>query len=54
MGHLIRAAVEAQYGVIGPADRLAAVRALGALSLPIDTVAEMKLQSVPRAEDEVP
>ncbi len=47
MGQLIRSAVEAQYGLVEPDERLAAVAALGALSLPVDTPAAMKLESIP-------
>ncbi len=47
MGHLIRSAVEAQYGLVDPDERLRAVSALGALSLPVDTVAAMKAESDP-------
>lgn len=47
MGHLIRSAVEAQYGLVDSEERLAAVHALGALALPVDTVAAMKVESEP-------
>lgn len=45
MGHLIRSAVEAQFGLVDPDERLSAVRALGKLSLPVDTVEAMKFES---------
>ncbi len=54
MGQLIRSAVEAQYGLVDPDERLAAVAALAALSLPVDTPAAMKAESVPYDEEPVP
>lgn len=47
MGHLIRAAVEAQYGLMDTEERVRAVRSLGDLSLPVDTPATMKRESNP-------
>jgi predicted DNA-binding protein len=52
MGQLIRSAVEAQYGVSDPEERRAAVAALGALSLPVDTPQVMKAESVPTYDEE--
>ena len=54
MGPRIRSAVEAQYGPVDPQERLAAVAALGALSLPVDSPQVMKAESVPTEEDPVP
>jgi hypothetical protein len=51
MGALIREAVEAQYGLRTAEDRVAAVRELAGLGLPIGTPAEMKAESVEIAED---
>ncbi len=47
MGRLVRSAVEAQYGWMDGDDRLAAVYALGALSLPVGSPAEITAQSKP-------
>ncbi len=54
MSHLIRTAVEAQYGVVDREERLSAVHALGALSLPVDTVEAMKAESDPYGEEAPP
>lgn len=54
MGQLIRSAVEAQYGLVDPDERSAAVAALGALSLPVDTPQAMKAESVPFGQEPVP
>lgn len=54
MGHLIRQAVEAQYGLVDPEERLEAVHALGAFSLPVDTVEVMKAESNPFDAEPVP
>lgn len=54
MGQLIRTAVEAQYGRVDPEERVAAVAALGALSLPVDTPQAMKAESAPADEEPVP
>jgi hypothetical protein len=51
MGALIREAVEAQYGLTSMDERLAAVRELASLSLPVGTPAEMKAESVDDGED---
>lgn len=49
VGHLIRSACWKQYGVIPQEERLSAVRELCQLGLPIDSVAQMKRESVPDA-----
>lgn len=54
MGQLIRSAVEAQYGLAEPGERLAAVAALAGLSLPVHTPAAMKAESIPYDEEPVP
>jgi predicted DNA-binding protein len=54
MGQLIRRAVEAQHGLVEPDERLAAVAALAALSLPVDTPAAMKAESIPYDGEPVP
>ncbi len=53
MGELIRQAVVAQYGLQAREDRLAALRALGSLSLPVGTPAAMKAETLGEA-GEVP
>ncbi|MEO7363155.1 MAG: hypothetical protein ABI120_22670 [Gemmatimonadaceae bacterium] len=47
MGMLIREACEQVYGVVDTDDRVSAVGALTALSLPVGTPAAMKRESVP-------
>ena len=47
LGELIRAACEKQYGRPSVEERLAAVRRLGSLALPVGTPAQMKRESVP-------
>lgn len=54
MGHLIRRAVEAQYGLVDASERLKAVHALGALSLPVGTVAAMKAEADPFSGEPLP
>ncbi len=54
MGALVREACERQYGLLEPEDRLAAVRELAALALPVDTVRRMKEESVPDPAGLVP
>lgn len=51
MGALIRAAVEAQYGLSDAGSRMEALRALAELDLPVGSPAEMKLESVEQVED---
>ena len=53
MGQLIRSAVEAQYGLVERADRIAAVAALAALALPVAAPELMKGESIPYDEDPV-
>jgi hypothetical protein len=54
MGHLIRSAVQAQYGLVDPEERVAAVGALGELSLPVATPQAMKAESNPFSDDPLP
>lgn len=54
MSHLIRSAVVAQYGLVDREDRLSAVHALGALSLPVGSVEAMKAESDPYGRDPLP
>ena len=54
MGHLIRSAVEAQYGLVDEESRVSAVQALGALALPIGAVEEMKAESDPYPREPLP
>ncbi|MEX0691333.1 MAG: hypothetical protein WD043_05775 [Gemmatimonadales bacterium] len=51
LGELVRAACVEQYGLRSTTDRLAAVAVLAQLGLPVGTVADMKRESVPDAED---
>ena len=53
MGRLIRDAVEAQYGLVDLEERKDAVRLLGELSLPVDTPAVMKAESVAFGDEPV-
>lgn len=50
LGDLVREACEEKYGSSGPEARLAAVRALGRLALPVASPAKMKRESTPEAE----
>jgi predicted DNA-binding protein len=47
IGALIREACERQYGLYSKEGRLAAVREMSQLSLPVGTVRQMKRESVP-------
>jgi predicted DNA-binding protein len=50
IGALIREACERQYGLFPKEDRLAAVHEMSRLSLPVDSVRQMKRESVPDPE----
>jgi hypothetical protein len=54
LGELVREACEAHYGVAGSPERSEAVRALGALRLPVGTPSSMKQESQPDPEDLLP
>ena len=54
LGELVRRACEAQYGWTSVEDRLAAVKALGALQLPVDTVEAMNREATPSPEELLP
>ena len=54
LGELVRRACEAQYGILAPGERLAAVRDLGTLRLPVADPAVMKRESVPDPDDLLP
>lgn len=54
VGQLVRAACEAQYQDPTVDERLEAVRALAALSLPVGTPEQLAAESVPRPEDLLP
>ena len=45
LGELVREACEAQYGVMGSADRAKAVSELAALNLPVGSPAQLKRES---------
>lgn len=54
MGELVRTACERQYGLVSAEARLAAVREMAGLCLPVGDPAEMKRQSVPDAGELLP
>ena len=54
MGHLIRKAVEAQYGLVDTQDRLDALHALADLDLPSGSPEQMKAQSIPFDDEGLP
>ena len=54
LGELVREACVAQYGLVDADTRLAAVASLSALSLPVASPRDMKLESVPSANDLMP
>jgi hypothetical protein len=51
LGELVRSACETQYGIVSKEDRLAAVRRLATLELPVGNTLEMKLESDPDPEE---
>ena len=51
LGHLVRAACEMEYGKLSEEETVAAVKELAGLSLPVGSPAEMKQESVPKAEE---
>jgi hypothetical protein len=50
VGELVRSACRSQYPIVGQEVRLAAVRKLAAMSLPVGTPEEVDRESVPPAE----
>lgn len=54
LGELVRRACEAQYGMVSRESRLAAVRELEALSLPVSSPDQMERESVPEWKDLLP
>lgn len=54
LGNLVRMACEREYGLASRDDRLAAVRSLASLSLPVGTAEEMSRESVPEPEELMP
>jgi hypothetical protein len=54
LGELVRRACEAQYGTVSKESRLAAVRDLEALSLPVGDAAQIENESVPGPADLLP
>lgn len=51
IGDLVRTAVEQQYGLVSPEERLEAVSALGELALPVGSPEQMERESVPTPEE---
>lgn len=54
LGDLVRSACEKQYGLATVEERLEAVDALAALSLPVGSPEEMARESVPDPDDLLP
>ena len=54
LGELVRRACEKQYGILSSEDRVASVRSLGALTLPVDDPKAMKVEAVPNPDDLLP
>ena len=50
-GELVRTACESQYGIRTSDEKLAAIRKVSALKLPVSSVRRMKLESVPDPKD---
>jgi hypothetical protein len=51
---LVRSACKREYGAATAEEKLAAVRKLASLKLPVSTVRRMKTESVPSTEDLAP
>ena len=51
LGELVRSACEKQYGIGGSRERIAAVRAIGAMALPVCAPGQMKRESQPRPDE---
>ena len=54
LGELVRKACEVQYGLVSPEARVAAVRELTAMRLPVGDPESMKRESVPKPQDLLP
>ncbi len=54
LGELVRRACEAQYGVVSRKSRVAAVRELEAMALPVGDPDQMERESLPDPEDLLP
>jgi hypothetical protein len=54
LGELVRKACEAQYGLISQEERLAAVRELSSMRLPVGDPESMERESVPKPQDLMP
>jgi hypothetical protein len=54
VGELVRRACEEQYGMISRESRVAAVRELEAMSLPVSDPEQMEKESVPELENPLP
>jgi hypothetical protein len=54
LGELVRRACEAQYGIVSRESRLAAVRELEAMSLPVGDPDQLERESMPDPEDLLP
>lgn len=54
LGELVRRACEAQYGIVSRESRLAAVRELEAMSLPVGDPEQIERESVPDPEAPLP
>ena len=54
VGELVRRACEVQYGIVSRESRLAAVKELEAMSLPVGEPEQLKRESVPDPEHLLP
>ena len=54
LGELVRTACEKQYGIGGSQERIQAVRAIGALELPVGAPGQMKRESQPQPDEFLP
>jgi len=54
VGELVRQACEAHYSIVSKESRIAAVRELEAMSLPVGDPEELERESVPKPEDLLP